>query len=87
MFGLIISLIYKNNILEKTFALNNLDDIKIELINYLATEFNKLSIDFPLQLIQFENIWCDINSMEQIDNIFYYNIFDSNNSKCIIPWD
>jgi hypothetical protein len=87
MIGLVVNIINKTNILEKTFSINNLDDAKNELINYLATEFNKLHIDFPAQLIQFEYIWCEHQSMDHIDNIFYYNLFDGSNGTWHKPWE
>jgi hypothetical protein len=86
MFGLIINIVTKNNILEKTFNVNSLEESKIELINFLATEFNKLNIDFPISLDDFEYIWCDYQSMDMRNNIFNYNIFDSFNNKWIKTW-
>ena len=56
MIGVFIYIINKTNIIEKTFSTIDLDQAKKELINYLALEFNKLYIDFPLDLNEFEYI-------------------------------
>jgi hypothetical protein len=87
MYGLIVYIYNKSFILENTFSINNLDEAKEELTTYLSQEFNKLHIDFPMNLIEFEALWCEHYSMEQIDNIFNYNIYDSQNNKWIKPWN
>ena len=87
MFGLIITLKFKDNDLIKKFSLPSLNEIQKELINFLALEFNKLQIDFPLNLNEFESIWFDFYSMNHLDYIFNYNIYDSERSEWITPWE
>ena len=78
MIGLIININYKLNRIEKTFNINNIEEARIELVNYLSNEFNKLNIDFPLDYHDFEYLWYEYNNMDHLDNIFTYNIYDTN---------
>ena len=87
MIGVFIYIINKTNIIEKTFSTIDLDQAKKELINYLALEFNKLYIDFPLDLNEFECIWIEKQSMDNFDNVFNYNIFDSSSGIWKKPWE
>ena len=87
MIGLIIYVYKKNEILEKTFSISNVDEAKIKLVNYLANEFNILYIDFPLKLSDFEYIWSENHKMENLDTIFNYNLFDSSDNLWKKPWD
>jgi hypothetical protein len=84
MFGLIIIINTRIDILENTFECTNLDEAQKKLVNCLALEFNKLNINFPIELTDFECEWFDRNYMKA--NAFYYNIFDSNESRWIKPW-
>lgn len=60
-----------------------LDNIKEQLINYLAKQFNSLNIDFPLELCDFEYIW--FKQQYVLCNAFNYKIFYQNN--WIEPWE
>jgi hypothetical protein len=86
MIGLIININYKLNRIEKTFNINNIEEARIELVNYLSNEFNKLNIDFPLDYHDFEYVWCEYNNMDHLDNIFTYNIYDTNDLKWKKIW-
>ena len=87
MIGLIVYIYNKTFVLEKTFNKNSLEEAKQELSNYLAIEFNKLYIDFPINLIEFKALWCEHYTMEQIDNVFNYNIYDTYDNKWKKPWN
>ena len=87
MIGLIIYINYKLIRIEKTFSLDNIDDAKKELINYLSNEINKLHIDFPISINDFEYLWFEHNNMEHLENVFSYNIFDTIDFKWKKIWD
>ncbi len=85
MLGLIVIINKRIELIEHTFKINTFDEAKEELIKCIALEFNKLDIDFPLELVDFECEWFDRNYM--IANAFSYNIFDSNENKWEKPWE
>jgi hypothetical protein len=87
-YGLIVIINKYDNYFEtikETFVCTNLDDCKEKLINYLALEFNKLTIDFPLELNDFEYIWFKHNYTKS--NVFSYTIFNSEIIKWEEPWE
>ena len=86
MFALSIILINKN-ILEKNCVINTLEEAHEKIVNYLAEEFNKLIINFPDNYSDFECAWFNYYSMDYIDNIFIYNIFDSTSNTFIKPFE
>jgi hypothetical protein len=86
MFALSIILINKN-ILEKNYVINTLDEAHEEIIKYLAIEFNKLHINYPDNFNDFECEWFNYYSMDYIDNVFIYTIFDSTSNTFIKPFE
>ena len=84
MLGLIVIINTRIDILENTFEVNTIEEAQKKLVNCLALEFNKLNINFPLELADFECEWFDRNYMKT--NAFYYNIFNSSESKWMKPW-
>jgi len=86
MIGLIITINeYKNYFksYDKTFICDTIDIAKNELIKYIAELFNKLDIDFPEDIYDFERIWYDNKYINA--KIYNYKLFIDN--KWIEPWE
>lgn len=86
MIGLIITINGYNKhfySFTNTFLCENLEKSKEQLIKYLANEFNKLDIDFPKDIYEFENIWFDNQYVKT--TIFNYKLFLDN--KWEEPWE
>jgi hypothetical protein len=86
MIGLIITINGYNKhfySFTNTFLCENLEKSKEQLIKYLANEFNKLDIDFPKDIYEFENIWFDNQYVKT--TIFDYKLFLDN--KWEEPWE
>jgi hypothetical protein len=61
----------------------NLDELKKELINILTNQYKNYNIDYPSELIKFENIIFNDNYVKT--DAFVYKIFFEN--KWQEPWD
>jgi hypothetical protein len=60
-----------------------LDDLRKELINILTNQYKNYNIDYPSELIKFENIIFNDNYVKA--DAFVYKIFFEN--KWLEPWD
>jgi len=84
--GLIITINKFNNwfeTIQTTFVSNTIDDAKNDLIEFLASHFKNLNIDYPLDLNDFEYLWFKQQYVNA--NSFYYKLFiDGIWSE---PWD
>ena len=80
--GLIITINKINESVQTTFICSTLDECYIELIKHISTIFNRLHIDFPINLEDFEYIWFEQNYTK--NNSFEYSIFENN--AWINPW-
>jgi hypothetical protein len=85
-YGLIVTINKFNNCFEsyqEIYTGNSMEDVNNKLINIISTEFNKINIDFPLELSDFEYIWFKQNYVKC--DAFSYKIFYD--GKWSEPWD
>lgn len=68
---------------EKTFVCDTLEMARKNLINYLAEEFNKIVVDFPIELDDLRYVWFDESYVDA--DIFRYKVF--NNGIWEEPWE
>lgn len=68
---------------QTTFTADSVDDIRDQLINYLAKELSILNIDYPQELTDFDHYWFGQQYVNT--NSFYYKIF--NNGIWSEPWE
>lgn len=68
---------------QKTWICETIDEARAKLVEYLADELNKINIDYPTELIDFEYIWFDRQYVNC--NAFNYKIFVENN--WCEPWE
>lgn len=80
MKGLIVILNYSNKQIMETFSDNNLDNLKIKLIDFLSYEFNKRIIDYPVNYDELSYVWFD---GQNYNDVFLYKVFSDD---WIEPW-
>lgn len=84
--GLIVTLnkytTYFESIL-KTFTSTDLEELKKNMIDFLCSHTNSLTIDYPMELEDFEYIWFKEQYMKC--NLFTYKVFMD--GKWTQPWE
>lgn len=84
MFALIVIINKRIELIEHTFTEKSVDECYNKMLDCLANEFNKLNIDFPQDLIDFDCEWFDRNYMST--SSFTYNLYNSEQSLWVKPW-
>ena len=68
--------------IQTSIVCDSIDDAYTELIKYIVAHLTPLYIDFPLELVDFENIW--FNQTYVNADAFTYKLF--HNNKWEEPW-
>jgi hypothetical protein len=79
--GLIVIVNYDDKQICETFVQDNLDMLRDKLVDFLFKEFNKRTIDFPIDYYDFASVWFQ---NENLKDVFTYKVL--NNSDWVEPW-